>query len=53
MLLSALFFEWGSACSQASCDPSAHGRVRLSLIRQLVHAECNYALWNVIMHCGM
>ena len=31
--------------SQASRDPSAHGRVRLSLLRQLVHAECNYALW--------
>ena len=39
----------GFGPSQASRDPSAHGRVRLSLICQLVHAECNYALWNVII----
>ena len=34
---------------QASRDPFAHGRVRLSLIRRLVYVECNYALWNVII----
>ena len=39
-------------CAQASHDPSAHRRVRLSLICRLVQLcteECNYALWNVII----
>ena len=34
--------------SQASREPSAHERVRLSLIRWILHGECNYALWNVL-----